>query len=543
MAVSDTFLEHLNRTLDARLLGEGARALDIVADDLAHLNPRAKYSADLLLCVVQWVDIGYRDPHFIDLLIKRFPTKIREKMPVGSYLRLRMAEAFRALAAEKTEEAIEILEFVIRAERELSDQKLIALAHFWIGRAHRKSGAYESALKHIVQSRKLTAALPESAVATAVIKIQESWLLFQENHRKEALRLLDEAEAGLKSADYPLALANIESARGRIVRRSGAYTTALEHFDKAIAIYSARHPDHRNLARALVNSAYVKRLIGLQLRKRIDARAKPARSSEERESPATRTDRSLHARYLEIYGSAQQQLTRAEEIYSKYEHSGGIGSVLRNRGQLHLDSGEIEEAARVGLKAYRVAHETNDRISMARARILQAAVENARVDEQLGEEVDIASHASMATKYCEEALVLAELTQNHRLLARVYLMKGATAANDFLKDWDVAKECVAVAIPLLSPGDRDQLWEDLTALKSKIVRASGIDDALRAWSSGIVGDKTFQQVTEEFAEIVIPKVWAREGKKISRVADRLSISPKKVRRILRNVGLLDSDSD
>jgi DNA-binding NtrC family response regulator len=55
----------------------------------------------------------------------------------------------------------------------------------------------------------------------------------------------------------------------------------------------------------------------------------------------------------------------------------------------------------------------------------------------------------------------------------------------------------------------------------------------------MIGDKTFQQVAEEFAEIVIPKVWAREGKKVSRVADRLSISPKKVRRILRNAGLLD----
>lgn len=52
-----------------------------------------------------------------------------------------------------------------------------------------------------------------------------------------------------------------------------------------------------------------------------------------------------------------------------------------------------------------------------------------------------------------------------------------------------------------------------------------------------MGDKTFQQITEEFAEIVIPKVWLREDRKISRVAERLSISPKKVRRILQNAGL------
>jgi DNA-binding NtrC family response regulator len=43
-------------------------------------------------------------------------------------------------------------------------------------------------------------------------------------------------------------------------------------------------------------------------------------------------------------------------------------------------------------------------------------------------------------------------------------------------------------------------------------------------------------MTEEFAELIIPKVWEREGRKISRVAARLSISPKKVRRILSRVG-------
>jgi DNA-binding NtrC family response regulator len=57
----------------------------------------------------------------------------------------------------------------------------------------------------------------------------------------------------------------------------------------------------------------------------------------------------------------------------------------------------------------------------------------------------------------------------------------------------------------------------------------------------MVGNKTFQQVQEEFAEIVIPKVWAREGKNISRVVERLSISPKKIRRILRNTGLSGKD--
>jgi len=75
-------------------------------------------------------------------------------------------------------------------------------------------------------------------------------------------------------------------------------------------------------------------------------------------------------------------------------------------------------------------------------------------------------------------------------------------------------------------------------LRRKLLKATSIDSVLRQWSQGIVGDKTFQQITEEFAGIVIPKVWKREGRKVSRVAARLSISPKKVRRILSNSGLL-----
>ena len=72
-------------------------------------------------------------------------------------------------------------------------------------------------------------------------------------------------------------------------------------------------------------------------------------------------------------------------------------------------------------------------------------------------------------------------------------------------------------------------------LKAKVLRSGSVHPTLRAWSQGSVGDKTFQQISEEFAEIVIPKVWEREGRKISRVAVKLSVSPKKVRRILNRV--------
>ncbi len=74
-------------------------------------------------------------------------------------------------------------------------------------------------------------------------------------------------------------------------------------------------------------------------------------------------------------------------------------------------------------------------------------------------------------------------------------------------------------------------------MKSRVLHARPIDPLLRAWSNGAVENKTFQQMTEEFARIVIPKVWEREDRKVARVAKKLSISPKKVRRILQSAGV------
>ncbi len=323
---------------------------------------------------------------------------------------------------------------------------------------------------------------------------------------------------------------------------AGEYAKALEHFDRAIATYSAGNPNHRNLARALVNSAYVKRLLALQLRKRIDARAlKPGQACGEHQFsgvPAP-TVTALRSRYQQLCDEAISQLRQAREIYALHGHSGGLGAVTVNSGYLHLDGGDIDCAAREALEAYRIGQEKNDQILMARARVLQAATENAKIEEGLGEEVDTALHANHARQFSDEALTLAKHTQNRRLLAAAYMARGMTAANDFFEEWELARQCVSEATDLIEAGENDHLLDDLAALKSRIMHASGINDTLRGWSEGVVGDKTFQQVTEEFAEIVIPKVWLREDKKISRVAESLSISPKKVRRILRSSGFLD----
>ena len=279
------------------------------------------------------------------------------------------------------------------------------------------------------------------------------------------------------------------------------------------------------MARALVNAAYVKRLIALDLRQR--SRSGRAKGAD-------------HTRYLETLQEALELLRRAGDIYSRQHHQAGTGSVLVNAGHLHLDSGDIERAEDEAQKAFLLGEQKQDHILMARARILQATIQNERAEEQVGESADIAMHAHLAHKYSEDAITLAKMTQNHRLLAGAYVARTTIAANDFFQDWEAAKNFASLAGEMLGRDDLDHLSKQLNSLKSRILKVTGIDEKLRAWSEGIVGDKTFQQITEEFAELVIPKVWMREGQKVARVAKQLSVSPKKVRRILGNVNLLRS---
>ncbi|MBV9073984.1 MAG: hypothetical protein JOZ10_10155, partial [Acidobacteria bacterium] len=437
-------LTELRNTLAQRHIEAGFAVLADASKSLEQVEANDPDAPDLVLCVAEWVDAGYADHRLIEAMLHKFSAELRRQMPISEYLLLRMAEAFSCIAQENADGAVHLLQFVLQAERELSDPRLMVLAHFWKARAHRKKGEYDAALRDIVEARRLASRVHESKL-TALIQVQEAWINFQLGRPKEGLRLLEQAEVALKSSDDWLALGNIESARGRIVRRSGEYAEAIHHFENAIAIYARRYPNHRNLARALVNSAYVKRLIALQLRKQIDSRLGTKPDGEPRGG--------AHSRYLKLCRDALDQLHHAGEIYAHHQHHGGTGTVLVNAGQLHLDQGDFERAAHESGKAYELAQQKHDQILMARARVLLAACENARVEEQL-EDADLALHANLARQYADEAIALAQATENRRLLAGAYLARGSTAANDFFQDWDEAKKYVDLATELITAADR-----------------------------------------------------------------------------------------
>jgi hypothetical protein len=245
--------------------------------------------------------------------------------------------------------------------------------------------------------------------------------------------------------------------------------------------------------------------------------------------------REQRARIERIRAEARDCLAEAAQIYLRHQNHSGIAAVRITDGFLRLDAGDLERAAADAAEAFAEGSGKSDLIVMARARTLQCIVENARIEEQLG---DPLQSREAAETFARDAVGFAGRTENRRLQARALVWQGLTFTVE-PADLEAARRCCEQALALLQPEatERQYVWDDLETLKSRVLHARPIDRTLRAWCAGVVEGQSFQQITEEFARIVIPRVWEREGRKVSKVAEKLSISPKKVRRILHAAGV------
>jgi tetratricopeptide (TPR) repeat protein len=530
--IPDSILQELKEHVVTRQVSSGIALLNANAQLFHSLDPSQPNAAGFVGYVAQWVDIGYRDPKLLEQLLGRFPSALRSRLPVCDYLKLRMAEGLHALLRDEPDVALFHFNLVLSMENEIEDKELVAIAHFWNGRCHRKKGEYDAALKHTLLGRELAGNLGFDRMA-AVMRVLESWLHFQKGNRREAARILEKAEQVLRDTDDDITLGNIYSAHGRMIRRQGRYNEALKFFAKAIEHYQKRNSQHRNLARSLANIAYVQRLAAVQISKQIDAESAKRRKAGTPSGPGSRKQ-SHWELYEQLRGDAFANLEQAEKIYRHHNHHHGIGSIYENRGLLYLDIGDLDNASAQAALAYSIGKEENDSILMARARLLQCTIENAKLEEEIEGSAYSWDHIQAARDYAREAVEAARHTQNQRLLARAYIWRGLIACSS--NDIEDAKHCCDMATSFLKSVDYDDLLEELQLLKQKVIPKGNIDPLLRSWSQGVTGEKSFQQMTEQFAELVIPRVWEKEGKKISRVATRLSISPKKVRRILIRLG-------
>lgn len=534
--ITSEFLAQLKEHLVCRRVQQGMALLEEHRHLLNLIHPEKNNAGVFVGYLAQWVDLGFQRPALIKNILPQFTKSVRTRLPLLDYLYFRMAEGMVAMSEESKQEAIRHFDFVLSIGDDTDDRELVAIASFWKGRCLRMKGEYDQALAFAVKGRDIALECGHEPMA-AVSRVLESWLFFQKGDVKQAIEILQEAEAALSKTDDYLTLGNIHSSYGRIARRQGRYQHAIDSFSTAIAFYKKRDPQHRNVARSLNNMAYVKRLIALQLRRKIDAEAARRRKAAARgRSTNGEVKAPYRHRFEQLRQEALAELAEAAEIYKQYENHHGLGSVNVNYAYLYLDNGDLEGAESAAKAAFRLGEEKRDNILMARARMVRCMIENARVEEGIGENTAPGNHARLAQDFAQEAVELARHTQNRRLLAHTYIWQGLTYCNRFFNDPDAARRCYDQVLTLSKDGHAENAWEDLQMLKAKVLRSSSVDPTLRAWSQGSVGEKTFQQISEEFADLIIPKVWEREGRKISRVADRLSISPKKVRRILDRVG-------
>jgi tetratricopeptide (TPR) repeat protein len=365
--IPEGFLSRLRDDLVHRRLGDGIDHLERHRPVFTSLDPSQKNAAALVGLLAQWVDVGFDRLRLVSDLLSRFPQACRASLPLSDYLHLRMAEGFVAMYDENCDNAIRHFETVLSFESEVLDKEMLAIANFWIARCQRKMGRYESALKYVVKGKDLALSLQLPKMA-AIGQVLESWLMFQEGKLEEARRILKEAETALQETDDFVTRGNIQSAYGRIARRQGRYEQAIQHFANSVEEYRRRNPQHRNLARALANIAFVKRLIAVRLGTKIDREvARRLKSTERGVLPIAPPKVRERAHLEKLRTEALADLAQAEEIYARYDDHRGLGTVHVDRGLLYLDSGDLDAAGGEGAAAYRLGEDKKDFILEARA--------------------------------------------------------------------------------------------------------------------------------------------------------------------------------
>ena len=538
-AISDSLIADLREHVAFRRIEKGFGLLNRNGKLIESLDARQPNAAALLGFIAQWIDIGYSNLNLLRDLVARFPADARSVLPLADYAHLRMAMGLVAATDEGPEAAIQHFQFVMAVAGDLTDRQPVAIASFWIGRYYRMEGRYDDALQYTERGRDMAMSLGFAPMA-AIMRLLESWLRFQKGRHSEARRILQEVQTVLETTDDAVSVGNVHSAYGRIARREGRLERALEHFAASIQEYQKRDPRHRNNARSLTNMAFVKRLVAISLATEIDREAARRRKegvkagaktgAKVKAGPSQTTEK---ARFEMLRREAFGHLDQAEEIFRAAGDPRGAGNVHVNRGYLYLDTGQLDLADHEGARAYAIGTERKDYILQARGRIMQCMAAVAKLDEGIVESHPGQS-SQQAEEYAKQAVEDARHTQNRRLLARAHVWHGLILAG--AHDLDGARECAEKAETLLRAEASLHGWDDLRELKKRVLRAGSVDPLLREWSQGLVGGKSFRRISDEFAGIVIPRVWEREQRKISRVAARLKISPKKVRRILAGLG-------
>ena len=540
--IADDLLFRLREEVFGRQFAKRASWLQQHHSLLTTLDPRQRNAAQFVGYFSQWVDAGYGDLQLLRELLNRFPRDVRARLPLSDCFHLLLADGMLASLEEAVDAAIRHFDFIISAGQEvLVDEEILVLAHFWKARCLYRREEHELALTHATKARELVLGLGYRRMA-AVIRVLESWVCVEQGNLQQAADLLEESESAIEDIDDWASLGNIDFGYGLIALQEGRYSQTVERFMKAIGWYRKYATPHRNLAPVLVRLAGVKRLITMRLARNIDAKAELSRKASNGGAASSFHTPSVR-RCEQLRSEAFSDLAEAENLFRQFHDDLGLASVRVTRGFLFMDKGDFDRTDVEAHEAFELAMLKKDYRLLTRARILQSKLEGAKYDEGIDEGYDPTLHAQRAHDYAQDALAFAKRTDNKQLLAVAYVRLGMTLRFDFFNNVEAASECCKNAAKYLEGLRRDhvttlplaqtQIWEDFRRLKNYTSQGDRADAALRNWAQGASDNKTLRQLTDEFDKMVILQVWERESHKISRVANRLSISPKKVRRILK----------
>jgi hypothetical protein len=504
-------------------------------------NPDHPNTCALAGYLAHWTDAGGKLEGVLTELLGRFPPAERDGLSLRSHVFLRFAEGVLKFTQRKPDTGD--LDFVITISAEIPDgAELLLLAHFWKAETERRRGALDSATRHAKKSAEIALRLGFARLAARAQALEA--LLMLDSGPPRSAQLLQQGESVLRESEDWLWRGRVQAGFGQSAIEEGRYQAALEHFTNAKDLFvggPVRTPD---LGWAHCNIAHAQRLIASSLAANIDAQAELHRRSVQPASTEGSRSGSYYREHLEqVRSEAYSALAQSAAVFRSLNKTRAVNSVRLERCALLADCGDLEQASRQAHECFQTGARQKDGLLMAQARLLESRIEKTHCEEGVG--LDLTHHAQRAYEYAKEALTLALQCEakpsiKRRLLAGIYVCQGLLLTNELFGNIAAARECCHSASEYVNAAERDQLWEEYQMLAAKALHSGTIDANLRRWSEGLVEGKTFQQITEEFAELVIPAVWAREGKNISRVVSKLSISPKKVRRILTRVGLRSS---
>jgi tetratricopeptide (TPR) repeat protein len=528
--ISLELLSALRADIDSRRIDHGMQLLANSTHIIASFDPSLENAAAFLGILAEWVDLGFGNLELVNRLVGTYGKEVRSRLCMPEYTQLRMAEGMVAMTGEKLDSAIEHFSIVLQLAGDADAWDVLAITHYWIARCQRKRGQYEEALIHLRKALDIqsTHGHIQNEVPARVL---QSLILFENGDLKQAFVGLREAEAILSQTDDYVTLGNIQSTYGHILERDLRFGQAIEHYTRAITEFKKRDSKLVNVAGTIADMSFTRIQVARHLRQNIEA------YPDQKRNGAGLPARAVCVRELSnLYTIILADLDHAAEFYSQNTHARGIARVRLYRGYLYLDMGKLDFAAQEAADAYFAAESKADFILMASARNLQCMVENARVEEQIEGWIH---HAVASQDYARDAVELATRTQNRRLLATAYIWHGLTLSNSFFRAGEKAREAMDKAASYLETGVRDYIWEDFQILKKRLLENATLEPKLLQWAYGEIGEKTFRQLEEDFADLVIPRLWEQEKRKVSRVAVRLSVSPRKVRRVLIRLGLLE----